>query len=188
MLLGKPPSDIFLCDAIFYQTIHKSRIEVVACANGAHSFGVAHRILSFYSSLSPYFHWVGSLGIYEVVAIEGNIRPIYTVGIIALEEYREILIATPHHVGIFKIVQKIRGDFHHLVAVGGTEVNVVVYYRSVVLGIFKKSRHLRADHGIDGIERAEHHNIVRLDIGIDEVELVVRVVLIEDVFRVIVLV
>ena len=57
-------------DIVFYQPINKSGIEVVARSNGAHRLRIAHGVLSLDSSLSPDFHGVSSLSIYEVVAIE----------------------------------------------------------------------------------------------------------------------
>ena len=46
--------------------------------------------------------------------------------IVAIEEYREILVAAPHYICKFEIIEKIRSYLHHLVAMGGAEIHVVV--------------------------------------------------------------
>ena len=55
-------------------------------------------------------------------------------------------------------------------------------------GMVEKAKHLWAYHGIDGIVGAKHHDVVGVDLRIDEVELVVAMVFVEEVFGIIVLV
>ena len=55
-------------------------------------------------------------------------------------------------------------------------------------GVLQQSHDLRSDDGVDGIERAEQHDVVGLDVGVNKVELVVGMVLIEDVFGVVALI
>ena len=69
-----------------------------------------------------------------------------------------------------------------------TEVNIVVNDSSIVLGMIEESRHLRTNHRIHSIVGAKHHNVIRLDVGINEIQLVMRMILIEDVFRIVLLV
>ena len=42
------------------------------------------------------------------------------------EEHIEILARATHNVGQLEVLQQVRGQLHPLVAVGGTEVNIVV--------------------------------------------------------------
>jgi hypothetical protein len=65
------------------------------------------------------------------------------------------------------------------------EVHVVIEYRPTLMRIFQKTVHLRTNHRIHRIERAIHHDIVRLDFRKYKIDLVVRMILIEDVFGII---
>ena len=66
-----------------------------------------------------------------------------------------------------------------------TEVNVVVYYCAVAFRILQEIRYLLTDYRVHGIERTEHHHVVGVNLGIGELEAVVRVVLVEHVLGVV---
>ena len=89
---------------------------------------------------------------------------------------------------LYEVFEVVGRDLHHLVAVGRPEVDIVVDDGTVVARIVEQSDDLRTDDRVDGKERAEDDDVVGLDVGIDKVELVVRVVFIEDVLRVVVVV
>ena len=69
-----------------------------------------------------------------------------------------------------------------------TEVHVVIENGSLLAGIVQKALHLRTNHRIDGIIGTEHHDVVGLHVGCHEVEPVVGMVLVEQVFRIVLLV
>ena len=54
--------------------------------------------------------------------------------------------------------------------------------------IVEQAYNLRTYHGVDGIERAEKYDVIGLDIRIDKVELVVRMILVENVFGIVVII
>ena len=58
----------------------------------------------------------------------------------------------------------------------------------MVVGIFQKSSHLRSDNRIYGEERAEDHDVVAVDFGINKLQLVVWMVFVEYVVGIVVLV
>ena len=60
------------------------------------------------------------------MTIERDVGAIHAISIVAIEEYREILVAAPHYICKFEIIEKIRSYLHHLVAMGGAEIHVVV--------------------------------------------------------------
>ena len=67
-------------------------------------------------------------------------------------------------------------------------IHVIIDYRPVGTGIIEQPRNLRPYHRVHREERAKQHDVTGLDVGIDEVELVVRVVFIEDVLSIVVVV
>ena len=69
-----------------------------------------------------------------------------------------------------------------------TVVHIIVDDGAFVLGIVEEGRHLRTNHGVHGVIRAEHHDVIGLDIGIDKLQLVMRMIFIEDVFRIVILI
>ena len=71
---------------------------------------------------------------------------------------------------------------------GGTVIDIVIENGSPAAGIFQKTGHLRTYHGIDRIVRPEHNNIVAPHVGVCEIELVVRMILVKYILGIIVLV
>ena len=93
-----------------------------------------------------------------------------------------------HDVGHFQILQDVRRQFHHLVLMRWAEVHIIIENGSLLTGIVQKTLHLRTDYRIDGIIGTEHHDVVFLHVGHHEVQLVVGMILVEQVFRIVLLV
>ena len=93
-----------------------------------------------------------------------------------------------HDVGQFQVLQDVGRQFHHLVLVRRAEVHVVIQDGPFLSRIVQKALHLRADHRIDCKIGTEHHDVILLHVGHHEVQLVVRMILIEQIFRVVLLV
>ena len=70
----------------------------------------------------------------------------------------------------------------------GAVIHVIVENGASLAGVSQKRCHLVADDGIDGIERAIHHNVIGLDVRIDHVQTVVGMIFIEDVLCIVLLV
>ena len=56
------------------------------------------------------------------------------------------------------------------------------------MGIVQKALHLPADNRVQSIIRAKQHDVIRLDVRIDKIETVVRMILIKDIVGIITLV
>jgi len=175
-------------DAIFDEAIDEASVEIVACANGADGLCLLDRILTGEIPCAPHLHGLCALGIDEVLAVERYLCLVDRLGIVLVEHNLEVLLAASYDVGILQILQDIGIQLHYLVLMGSAEVHVVVDDGPFLSGILKEALHLRTDHGIHGIVRAEHHDVVSLYLWEHEVQTVVGVVLIEDVLRVVILV
>ena len=58
----------------------------------------------------------------------------------------------------------------------------------MLTGIVEEAVNLRADDRVHRIERTEHHDIIRLHIRVGKVELIVRMILVEQILRIVVLI
>ena len=58
----------------------------------------------------------------------------------------------------------------------------------MIARVVQQSDDLRTNDGVDGKERAEDDNVVGLDVGIDKVELIMRMIFIENVLRIVVVI
>ena len=184
---GQATVDHLAGDAVFHHAIHQTGIEVIAGTDGAHRLG-GNDGITLAQTLGAQLHGSHTLCIDELLAIERDLGIIHLVAVVFLEHHHEVLVTAPHHIGQLQVLQDVGRHLHQVVTVTGTEVHIVVENGATLLGILQKTVHLRTDDGIDGIERAVHHNIVGLHVGIDEVQLVVRMVLIENVVGIVVLI
>ena len=137
------------------------------------------------TSFGSQFYRFLALGEDEVLGIEGNLGTVDDIGIRLLIQDGKILRRSSHNISIFQILQDIRSQFHHFMLMRGTEIYIIIDDSPSVLGMVEESRHLRTDDRIDSIIRAKHHNVIGLDVGIDKLQLVARVILIEDILRIV---
>lgn len=69
-----------------------------------------------------------------------------------------------------------------------TEIHVVIEDGSTTLGVFQEASHLRTNHRIQGEERTEEYDVACIDFGSSKLQLVVRMILVEDVVSIVVLI
>lgn len=173
--------DVGAGDAILYQPVDEAGVEVVASAYGAHRVGVLHGVVAAQAAGTPQGHRARPLGADEVLAVEGYLAAVDGVGVRLAEHHAEVFGAAAHYVGILQVLEYVGRHLDEVGAVRGAEVDVVVEYGAAAAGILYERNHLGAYHGVDGIERAEHHHVVGAHVGVGEVELVVGVVFVENV-------
>ena len=97
-------------------------------------------------------------------------------------------MAATHKISILQVLYQIRRNFHDLILMRSTEVDVVIEDGTVILGVLQKTGHLRTNHRIQGEERTEEHDVARIDFRSGKLQLVVGMILVEDVVGIVVLV
>ena len=83
---------------------------------------------------------------------------------------------------------EITNKIHDVVLMRSTEVDVIIEDGSMLLGILQKACHLWTNHWVEGEEGAEEHDVVRLDVGSGKLQLIVRMILVEDVVGIVVVI
>ena len=172
-------------DTVLDEAIDETGIEVIAGADGADGLRRWYRILFAEPACGTHLGRLCPTGIDEVLRIERNLGAVDAVGIVLAVHNGKVLVGATYDVCQLEVLEDVGRQLDHLVTVGGAVVDVVVEDGATLLGIFEEGLHLRTHHGVDGEVGAEEHHIVGLDIGVGEVQTVVRVVLIEDVFGVV---
>ena len=115
-------------------------------------------------------------------------RAIYTLATPFIIHHLEIVGTTSDDVGQLEVLQDIGRHLHQVVAMRSTVVHIVVEDGSLLVSILQECQHLGTNHGIDGIERAKHHHIIRLDIRCDKLQTIMGMVLVEDILRIVVVI
>ena len=131
---------------------------------------------------------LGSARIDELLAIEAYFCLIHLIWVVELVKYIKILTRATHDVSILEVLEIVGRDLHHIILVRVAIVDIIIDDGAMGARIVEQTYDLRADHGVYGIEGAEKHDVIGLDVGIDEVELIVRMIFIEDVFGIVVLI
>ena len=105
-----------------------------------------------------------------------------------MEHHIEIFARTTHDVSKLQILQDIGSQAEHLILMGCTEIDIIIEDGALAARILQKAYHLRTDDGVDGIIGAKHDDVIAVDLGIGEVQTVIRMVLVEDILCIVVLV
>jgi len=188
LFLSESVLDVTAGDTILHHAIDESGIEVVACTDRADRRRLDGRIALAKTAVGAQLHRTGSLSVDKLLAIERYLGVVDLIGIAELVKYFKVLVTAPDNVGVLEILEVVGCDLHHLIAMGRPEVDVVVDDGTVVSGIVEQSDDLRTNHGIDGKKRSEDHDVIGMDVGIDKIELVVRMIFVEDIVCVVVVV
>ena len=176
------------CNAILQQSVHKAGIKVIACANGTNRLCGCYRILLGQATLRTELDRLGTLRIDKVLAVEIYLRTVHAIGPRLVIHILKILRATFDDIGQLKVLKDISRNLHQILEMRRTIVYIVVKNGALLVCILQECQHLWTDNRVDGIERAKHHHIVRLDIGRDKLQAVVGMILIKDILGIVVLV
>ena len=97
-------------------------------------------------------------------------------------------MASAYEISHLQVLYQIRRNLHDFVQMRSTEVDVVIKNGAVLLRILQEAGNLRTDHRIQSEERTEEHDVARIDFRCGKLQLVVRMIFIEDVVGIVVLV
>ena len=175
-------------NTVFDQSIDKACVEIIACTNGTDCLCLSNSILLTDTPLSPQLQWLCTSGTDEVLTIKRYLRTIETIGIRLVEHHLKIFLAASDHISQLQVLKDIRRNLHHLTGMRGTEIHVIIQDSTPIMGIFQKGEYLWTNHRIHRIKRAEHYDIISLNIREVEVEPIVRMILIEDILRIVLLI
>lgn len=180
--------DMLAAHTVAYQPVDEPGVEIVARPYRAHRLRRRHGILALQRAVGPEHHGACALRVDELLAVERYFGVVDAVGTIHVVKHLEVFARPAHDVGILQVLDEVRRDAHHIVAMRGAEVHVIVDDGPMAAGMVEQPTHLRAQRRVHGIIGAEEHDVVGLDVGVAEVELVVGLVAVEDVLRIVVLV
>ena len=185
---GQSTLNVGAADAVAQHAIDYAGIEIVAGADGADRLCGWRDVFAAQPTVRKHHRGTCPVGVDKALAVERNLCVVSLVGTVYLIHHVEVVAAATHYVGEFEVLYEVGSGAHHVVLVRGAEVNVVVDDGATATRIFEQPLHLRAHGGVDGVERAEEHDVVGLYVGEAEVEVVVLRVAIEHVVGLVALV
>ena len=97
-------------------------------------------------------------------------------------------MASTHKISVLQVLYQIRCNLHNLMLMRRAEVYIIIEDGATTFGVLQKTSHLRTNHRIQSEERTEEHDVVRIDFGSGKLQLVVRMILVENVVSIVVLV